>query len=154
MFQGDDDIVIKLDGMKKDEMTEILREFKMKSPITENELSDPIEFNLMFSTSIGPTGLVKGFLRPETAQGIFVNFKRLLEFNQVISTFWLVCETCFLINLFVIFRAGYRLLQHRLVTVSATKSHRDRDSFEFASSPWLKLNTFAILRTRVTPNST
>ena len=25
---------------------------------------------------------MKGFLRPETAQGIFVNFKRLLEFNQ------------------------------------------------------------------------
>ncbi|OTF77261.1 glycine-tRNA ligase-like protein [Euroglyphus maynei] len=31
---------------------------------------------------IGPSGQVKGFLRPETAQGIFVNFKRLLEFNQ------------------------------------------------------------------------
>ena len=26
--------------------------------------------------------MLKGFLRPETAQGIFVNFKRLLEFNQ------------------------------------------------------------------------
>ena len=25
---------------------------------------------------------MKGFLRPETAQGIFVNFKRLLEYNQ------------------------------------------------------------------------
>jgi len=35
----------------------------------------------MFETSIGPTGQLKGFLRPETAQGIFVNFKRLLEFN-------------------------------------------------------------------------
>ena len=40
------------------------------------------EFNLMFQTHIGPSGAVKGFLRPETAQGIFVNFKRLLEFNQ------------------------------------------------------------------------
>ena len=36
----------------------------------------------MFGTSIGPTGLLKGFMRPETAQGIFVNFKRLLEYNQ------------------------------------------------------------------------
>lgn len=36
----------------------------------------------MFQTHIGPSGAVKGFLRPETAQGIFVNFKRLLEFNQ------------------------------------------------------------------------
>ena len=38
----------------------------------------------MFQTNIGPSGALKGFLRPETAQGIFVNFKRLLEFNQVI----------------------------------------------------------------------
>lgn len=76
------DIVIKLDGMTKDEMGAILRRFEMNSPITGNPLSDPMEFNLMFGTQIGPTGLVKGFLRPETAQGIFVNFKRLLEFNQ------------------------------------------------------------------------
>lgn len=68
--------------MSKDEMNDILRSHNIKSPITGNDLTDPIEFNLMFSTHIGPTGLVKGFLRPETAQGIFVNFKRLLEFNQ------------------------------------------------------------------------
>jgi glycyl-tRNA synthetase len=36
----------------------------------------------MFQTSIGPGGNIKGFLRPETAQGIFVNFQRLLQFNQ------------------------------------------------------------------------
>ena len=41
----------------------------MKSPITGNDLSDPIEFNLMFQTDIGPTGLTKGYLRPESAQG-------------------------------------------------------------------------------------
>lgn len=63
-------------------MNNILKTHNIKSPITGNDLTDPIEFNLMFSTHIGPTGLVKGFLRPETAQGIFVNFKRLLEFNQ------------------------------------------------------------------------
>ncbi|XP_055919834.1 glycine--tRNA ligase [Eupeodes corollae] len=77
-----EDIIIKLDGMSKDEMRDILRKYNMKSPITGNDLTDPIEFNLMFATQIGPTGLIKGFLRPETAQGIFVNFKRLLEFNQ------------------------------------------------------------------------
>lgn len=35
----------------------------------------------MFDTQIGPTGQLKGYLRPETAQGHFVNFQRLLEFN-------------------------------------------------------------------------
>merc|ERR1719203_436930 len=77
-----DDIEIKLEGMNKGEMAAIIREFDMKSPLTGNDLSEPIEFNLMFQTNIGPTGLIKGFLRPETAQGIFINFKRLLEFNQ------------------------------------------------------------------------
>lgn len=36
----------------------------------------------MFGTPIGPTGQLKGFLRPETAQGHFLNFKKLLEFNN------------------------------------------------------------------------
>ena len=75
-------LVIKLDGMTKDEMAGVLKKYEIKSPLTNNELTEPIEFNLMFQTHIGPSGAVKGFLRPETAQGIFVNFKRLLEFNQ------------------------------------------------------------------------
>ena len=55
-----DDICVKLDGMNKGEMAAILREFQMKSPLTGNDLTEPIEFNLMFQTTIGPTGLVKG----------------------------------------------------------------------------------------------
>ncbi|CAG0915327.1 unnamed protein product [Notodromas monacha] len=75
-------ISTRLDGMSMEEMKDILREYDMKSPTTGNPVSDPMEFNLMFQTEIGPTGNYKGFLRPETAQGIFVNFKKLLEFNQ------------------------------------------------------------------------
>ncbi|CAB4063201.1 GARS [Lepeophtheirus salmonis] len=75
-------IISRLDGLTKQEMSDVLQKFSIKSPITGNDLSEPLEFNLMFETRIGPTGLKKGFLRPETAQGIFVNFKRLLEFNQ------------------------------------------------------------------------
>ncbi|XP_017791329.1 PREDICTED: glycine--tRNA ligase [Habropoda laboriosa] len=76
------DIIVKLDGMTKDEMAAVVSKFSIKSPISGNDLTEPIEFNLMFATQIGPSGVVKGFLRPETAQGIFVNFKRLLAFNQ------------------------------------------------------------------------
>lgn len=36
----------------------------------------------MFETQIGPSGYLKGYLRPETAQGIFVNFRRLLDYNN------------------------------------------------------------------------
>lgn len=77
-----EDILVRLDGMTSIEMALTMKRYRMKSPVSGNELSEPIQFNLMFSTQIGPSGLVKGFLRPETAQGIFVNFKRLLEFNQ------------------------------------------------------------------------
>ncbi|KTG07933.1 glycine--tRNA ligase [Haloprofundus marisrubri] len=39
-------------------------------------------FNLMFSTDIGPGGDQPGYLRPETAQGIFVEFPRLKEYAR------------------------------------------------------------------------
>lgn len=41
---------------------------------------EPFHFNLMFTTSIGPGKGKKGYLRPETAQGIFIAFKRLLDY--------------------------------------------------------------------------
>ena len=63
-----EDIVVRLDGMGKAEMSAVMDKFNMKSPITGNDLSEPIEFNLMFETHIGPSGAVRGFLRPETAQ--------------------------------------------------------------------------------------
>lgn len=66
-------------------MNDVIKKYKFKSPITNNDLSDPVSFNLMFPTQIGPTGDFRAYLRPETAQGIFINFKRLLEFNQVIN---------------------------------------------------------------------
>jgi len=71
-----------IDNMKSTDMHQVIQKYQMKSPVTNNELTEPVAFNLMFATSIGPTGQLKGFLRPETAQGMFVNFKRLLEFNQ------------------------------------------------------------------------
>ena len=46
--------------MDKEDMRSTIRKYNMKSPVTNNDLSDPIEFNLMFSTSIGPTGTLKG----------------------------------------------------------------------------------------------
>jgi glycyl-tRNA synthetase len=39
-------------------------------------------FNLMFKTSIGPGSQRTGYLRPETAQGMFVDFSRLLRFYR------------------------------------------------------------------------
>ncbi len=48
-------------------------------------LTDPREFNLMFKTYVGALSGEEGaaFLRPETAQGIFVNFKNVLDSTRV-----------------------------------------------------------------------
>lgn len=48
-------------------------------------LSPPREFNLMFKTIVGALGSEEdaAFLRPETAQGIFVNFKNVLDSSRV-----------------------------------------------------------------------
>jgi glycyl-tRNA synthetase len=48
------------------------------------DLTDAREFNLMFETHVGPVK-DKGstaYLRPETAQGIFINFKNVLQFAR------------------------------------------------------------------------
>ena len=43
-------------------MGNTIRSYNMKAPVTNNDLTDPMEFNLMFSTSIGPTGGIKGYV--------------------------------------------------------------------------------------------
>lgn len=44
------------------EIDDIVRKYKIKSPTTGNELSNATPFNLMFQTQIGPCGSTKGFL--------------------------------------------------------------------------------------------
>ena len=71
-----------LDNYQGDALEKLIVEHEICAPETGNPVSKPVVFNLMFDTQIGPTGQFKGFLRPETAQGHFLNFKRLLEFNN------------------------------------------------------------------------
>uniref|UniRef100_A0A8B9ET71 Glycine--tRNA ligase n=1 Tax=Anser cygnoides TaxID=8845 RepID=A0A8B9ET71_ANSCY len=77
-----ENVITQLDNYGQQELADLFVNYNVKSPITGNDLSPPVSFNLMFKTSIGPGGNMPGYLRPETAQGIFLNFKRLLEFNQ------------------------------------------------------------------------
>lgn len=70
----------RLDELSQEEMDECLKRYMAKAPETGNDLTNAYPYNLMFQTSIGPTGTQPGYLRPETAQGIFVNFKRLLDY--------------------------------------------------------------------------
>jgi glycyl-tRNA synthetase len=70
------------DGLKKEQLTEIIRKNGIKCPECGGPLGDVYDFNLMFNTWIGPGQKKKGYLRPETAQGMFVDFPRLLRFYR------------------------------------------------------------------------
>ncbi len=53
---------------------------------TKDSFTEPRQFNLMFSTRLGPVSDDNSniiFLRPETAQGIFANFKNVLQTSRV-----------------------------------------------------------------------
>lgn len=54
-------------------------EDKALCPECGGKLSEERQFNLMFSTQVGAQGDIKTYLRPETAQGIFVNFKNVVD---------------------------------------------------------------------------
>lgn len=69
-----------VDGWSLDQIAGKLKELDLKSP-EGNALTEPKAFNLMFETAIGKTEESKAnvYLRPETAQAIFVNFKHVLD---------------------------------------------------------------------------
>ncbi|MDR2499697.1 MAG: glycine--tRNA ligase [Treponema sp.] len=54
-------------------------------PECGGELTDTRKFNLMFKTHIGPAEDTAGliYLRPETAQGIYVNYKNIIQSNRM-----------------------------------------------------------------------
>ncbi len=67
-------------GMKIDDMDKAIKENGIKSP-EGNPLGDVRQFNMMFKTNVGATEDESSisYLRPETAQGMFVNFKNVLD---------------------------------------------------------------------------
>lgn len=71
---------IDVDGLTMEQMDEVIVERGIKSP-DGNTLSKSRTFNMMFKTSVGATESEDSvaYLRPETAQGIFTNFKNVVD---------------------------------------------------------------------------
>ena len=74
------DAGIEAEGLSNEKITEIIREQGLKSP-KGNELSEVRSFNMMFQTNVGAVVNEKStaYLRPETAQGIFTNYKNVVD---------------------------------------------------------------------------
>ncbi len=68
------------EGMTMEQMDAAIIEHGIKSP-DGNPLSASRTFNMMFTTHVGPTSddASISYLRPETAQGIFTNFKNVVD---------------------------------------------------------------------------
>lgn len=75
-------IVMDAENFDAAQIDEVIKDLKIKDPDTGNNLTNAVPFNLMFENQIGPSGYMSGYLRPETAQGIFINFRKLIEYNN------------------------------------------------------------------------
>jgi glycyl-tRNA synthetase len=78
---------IDAEGLSPEELTAIIQEDdRVKDPVDGGRDFAPVRpFNLMFETYMGPVKSPENlaYLRPETAQGIFVNFKNILQTSRV-----------------------------------------------------------------------
>jgi glycyl-tRNA synthetase len=78
---------IDAEGKSAEELTRIIQEDdRIKDPVDDGRDFAPVRpFNLMFETYMGPVKSEENlaYLRPETAQGIFVNFKNVLQTSRV-----------------------------------------------------------------------
>ena len=70
------------DVLTPKELEEAFVKHGIKCPECGGDLGPVDEFNLMFKTHIGPGSARVGYLRPETAQGIFVNYLNLYRYNR------------------------------------------------------------------------
>jgi glycyl-tRNA synthetase len=72
------------ESLPPEEVGTLIAEQDLTCPDCGAVLADqPVEqFNLMFETNIGPGSSSPGYLRPETAQGVFVEFPQLAEYAR------------------------------------------------------------------------
>ncbi|KGK97639.1 glycyl-tRNA synthetease [Methanococcoides methylutens] len=77
-----DKIVEIADALSNEELDRLIKENNIGCPECGGELGKAYEFNLMFKTSIGPGTGRQGYMRPETAQGMFINFQRLSRYYR------------------------------------------------------------------------
>ena len=69
-----EEVLAQIDNYDGAQLGELIRKYDLRHPKSDKQPTEPVPFNLMFQTSIGPSSNLAGYLRPETAQGQFLNF--------------------------------------------------------------------------------
>ncbi|RZN57894.1 MAG: glycine--tRNA ligase [Candidatus Methanomethylicota archaeon] len=64
-----------LEGKSAEELEKIIQENNIRCPECKGKLGKVSKFNLLFTTNVGPYSENIAYMRPEAAQGMFVNFK-------------------------------------------------------------------------------
>ena len=77
--KGDTESIDKLKSATAKDLDRMVKENKINCNKCGGVLGDAEPFNLMMQVSVGPKGAVKGYLRPETAQSIFLDFKKIFS---------------------------------------------------------------------------
>lgn len=77
-----DAIKAEVEGAPLSELEKIIRENNIRCPECGGELSAPFNVLLLFKTEIGPYKGEVGYLKPEHAQGMFVNFANVLRVTR------------------------------------------------------------------------
>ncbi len=82
--RGQNAVDFKVENLKVSDMAKFIAENKIKSP-QNNEITEPKSFNLLFETAVGVISGDKStvYLRGETAQGIFSNFRNVVDSTRV-----------------------------------------------------------------------
>ncbi|KAI0481905.1 glycyl-tRNA synthetase 1 [Xylaria cf. heliscus] len=75
-------VLAKIDNYDGLELGDLIKKFDIRNPDGNGKIEPPMPFNLMFKSTVGPSAAAPVYLRPETAQGQFLNFRKLLDFNQ------------------------------------------------------------------------
>ena len=79
----EDTLKISADGMSAEKINELIKKHNITCQRCKGELEEVSEFNLMFKTNVGPEKENAAYLRPETAQLIFTNFKIVAETSRM-----------------------------------------------------------------------
>ncbi|MBN1923627.1 MAG: glycine--tRNA ligase [Nanoarchaeota archaeon] len=71
------------DGLTKEQLSELIIKNKIKCPKCKGDLGEVKNFNQMFITNVGPMEGETAFLRPETAQSIFADYKSVMDSTRL-----------------------------------------------------------------------
>ncbi|EMP29421.1 Glycyl-tRNA synthetase [Chelonia mydas] len=89
-----ENVLTQLDNYSQQELADLFVNYNVKSPVTGNDLSPPVSFNLMFKTSIGPGGNMPGVVQFEANKGAVG--KAYKKDAKLVLEYLSICDECYI----------------------------------------------------------